>query len=133
MARYRGLKLQLYCSTTAAGAAVPVIGITNWTFDASTDKSEATGSGDTNKIQVSGLPNANGTFAFNWDDTDDTLFDAADGGEACRMYLYKDAANAPTIYRYGSAYIDIADDVPFAGTVAGSGSFSASGVWARKP
>ena len=123
----------MYLSTTAAGAAVPVVGLTGWTFDGSTDKDDATACGDANKIQVIGLPNANGSFTFKWDDTDDTLFDAADSGEACRVYLYKDAANAPTVYRYGTAYIDVSEDANSTSSVGGSGTFSAAAAWSRKP
>ena len=133
MSRYHGKDAQIYMSITAAGVAVPVVGATGWTFDGSTDKDDATGFGDPNKIQVLGTPNANGSFTFKWDDTDDTLFDAADSGEAVKMYLYKDAANAPTVYRYGTAYVDISEDVNNTSAVSGSGSFSAASAWSRKP
>jgi len=120
-------------STTAAAAATPVVGCTGWTFDGGVDKVDATAFGDTNKIQVTGTPNAAGTFSFNWDDTDSTLFTAADGGEAVRIYLYRDAANAPTFYRYGTAYVDISEDVSNTSQVSGSGSFSAAAAWGIKP
>lgn len=132
MSRYHGKESQVYLSTTAAGAAVPVSGATAWTFDGSTDKVDTTAFGDANKQQVIGLANANGTIAFVWDDTDTTIFDAAEGGEACRMYLYQDAANAPTKYRYGTAYIDIAEDTNATSAVTGSATFSAAGAWSRK-
>lgn len=133
MARYHAKSGQVYLSTTAAGAAVAVSGATAWTFDGSTDKVDVTAFGDSNKQQVIGLSNASGTVNFNWDDTDTTIYDAAEGGEACRMYLYRDAANAPTHYRYGTAYIDIADDNNSTGAAVGSATFSAAGVWSRKP
>jgi hypothetical protein len=133
MGRYHGKDLQVYMSITAAGAAVPVVGITAWTFDGATDKADATASSDSNKIQVVGLPNANGSFTFVWDDTDDTLFDAADSGEAVRVYLYRDAANAATVYRYGTAYVDISEDANITSAVSGSGTFSAAAAWGRKP
>ena len=120
-------------STTAAGAAVPVVGATSWTFDGSVDKVDATAFGDTNKIQVVGLANAGGTIAFNWDDTDTTIFAAAEGGEAVKMYLYRDAANAPTHYRYGTAYVDISEETNSTSQVSGSATFVAAGAWARKP
>jgi hypothetical protein len=135
MGRYHGKEGQMYLSITAAGAAVPVVGCTGWTFDGSTDKDDATAFGDANKIQVIGTPNAGGSFTFKWDETDSTIFDAADSGESCRMYLYRDAANAPTHYRYGTAYIDVSEDVSATASVGGSGTFSpGSGtVWSRKP
>ncbi len=133
MARYSAKEGQIYMSITAAGAAVPVAGATAWTFDGSTDKVDVTAFGDANKQQVQGLANAGGTFTFVWDDTDSTLFDAADSGEAVRMYLYRDAANIPAQYRYGTAYVDIAEDVSNAAAVTGSGTFIAASAWAKKP
>ena len=119
-------------STTAAGAAVPVVGATGWTFDGSTDKDDATAFGDANKITVLGTPNAAGGFTFKWDDTDTTLFTAAEAGEAVKMYLYRDAANIPTAYRYGYAFVDIAEDTNNTSSVGGSGTFSPSAAWGRK-
>jgi hypothetical protein len=120
-------------STTAAGVAVAVSGATAWTYDGSTDKVDVTAFGDTNKQQVIGLANAGGSISFNWDDTDTTIYDAAEGGEAVKMYLYRDAANAATHYRYGTAYIDIADDNNSTAAATGSATFSAAGAWSRKP
>ena len=133
MGRYHGKNARVYMGTTAGGAAVPVTGITDWTFDGTTDKVQAEGIGDTNKIAVVGLPNANGTFNFSWDDLDDTLFDAADSGAAVRIYIYRDTVGAPTYYRYGTAYIDISESAGIAAKVGGSGTFTGAGVWSRKP
>lgn len=120
-------------SITAAGAAVPVTGISSWDFDGTTDKVDVTGQGDPNKLQALGLANAGGSFSFFWDDADDTLFDAAESGEAVNMYLYKDVVNAATVYRYGSAWVDIQESTSVSGAVEGSGTFVAAGAWARKP
>lgn len=120
-------------STTAAGVAVAVAGATAWTFDGSTDKVDVTAFGDANKFQVQGLGNAGGTINFVWDDTDTTLFDAAESGEAVKMYLYKDAANAATHYRYGTAYVDISDDTNVTSAVTGSATYIGADAWARKP
>ena len=133
MARYHGKEGQVYMSTTAAGVAVAVAGATGWTFDGSTDKVDATAFGDANKIQVQGLANAGGSINFVWDDTDTTLFTAVEGAEAVKMYLYRDAANAATHYRYGTAYVDISEDTNNTSAVSGSATFVAAGAWARKP
>lgn len=133
MGRYHSKNAKVYMAVDGSGAAVPVTGISSWTFDGSTDKVDATGIGDTNKITVTGLPNANGTFNFFWDDLDDTVFDAADSGVPVRMYLYRDAVNAPSYYRYGFAYVDISESAGVSAAMAGSGTFSGSGAWARKP
>jgi hypothetical protein len=133
LARYHSKEAQVYMSTTAAGAAVAVAGVTSWTFDGSTDKVDVTAFGDANKFQVQGLGNAGGTINFVWDDTDTTLFDAAESGEAVKMYLYRDAANAATHYRYGTAYVDISEDTNITSAVTGSATFVGADAWARKP
>ena len=133
MGRYHGREGQCYMSTTAATVATAVVGATGWTFDGSTDKVDASAFGDTNKVTVTGLPNAGGTINFVWDETDTTLFSAAEGGEAVNMYLYRDAANAATHYRYGTAYIDISEDTNITSAVSGSATFSAAAAWTRKP
>jgi hypothetical protein len=94
---------------------------------------DVTAFGDANKFQVQGLGNAGGTINFVWDDTDTTLFDAAESGEAVKMYLYRDAANAATHYRYGTAYVDISEDTNITSAVTGSATFVGADAWARKP
>ena len=131
--RYHGKNARIYMSASAAAAAVPLTGITDWSFDGSTDKADATGIGDANKIQVLGLANANASFNFSWDDSDDTMFDAADSGEAVRVYLYRDVVQAPTVYRYGTAYVDISESAGITAKVGGSGTITAAGAWGRKP
>jgi len=133
LARYHGKTGQVYMGSAAAAVAVAVVGATGWTYDGSTDKTDGTAFGDANKITCLGTPGASGTITFNWDDTSSTLFDAAESGAAVNMYLYRDAANAPTHYRYGTAYIDISEDVNNTSTVSGSATWSAASAWTRKP
>ena len=119
-------------STTAAGTAIPVIALSNWGISLARDRFEVTAFGDSNKQYVQGLPDISGSFGGWWDDTEDTIFDAADNAEAVKMYLYPDRANAETKYWYGTAYVDISEvttDVGGAVTVAGT--FQAAGTWAR--
>ncbi len=131
MARYPGKNARIYMGAAAASEAVALTGISSWSFDGSTDKTDVAGQGDANKIKVLGLANRSGSFNYFWDDTEDTMFAAADSGEAVKMYLYKDVVNAATVYRYGTAFVDISEDSSDA--IQGSGTFEAAGEWGRKP
>lgn len=133
MARYHGKNARVYMGDAAASVAIALTGVSSWDFDGSTDKVDVAGQGDTNKIKVLGLANADGSISFFWDDTDDTLFDAADSGEAVRIYLYRDQVQAVTVYRYGTAYVDITESADASDAVKGQATFSAAAAWGRKP
>jgi hypothetical protein len=95
------------------------------------DKVEVTAFGDSNKRVVVGLPDLTLTFSGFWDDASDALFDAADAGNPVNVYAYPDAANAPTQYWYGAAYIEASWSSGVSAAVALSGSAVASGNWGR--
>jgi len=133
MARYAGKSGRIYVGASAGGAAVAVIAQSKWSLNLARDRFEVTAFGDSNKQYVQGLPDVSFTFSGFYDDTEDTIFSAADAAAGVNVYLYPDAANAPTKYWYGTAYIDITEvgvDAAGANTIAGSGQ--AAGTWARK-
>lgn len=133
MARYHGKKGQVYVSTTGSGAAVAVTSLSNWSLSRATGRVEVTAFADTNKTYVQGLPDISGSFSGFWDDTVTTLEVAKDSADGCKMYLYPDAANAPTKYFYGPAWLDITDvTTGVDGAVSLTGSFQANGAWGYK-
>ena len=82
MARYHGKKGVVYISTTGSGAAATRIGLNAWNIDFTTDKTEVTAFGDTNKVYVQGLKDVSGSIGGWWDDTDaDNLFTGADSSD----------------------------------------------------
>lgn len=132
MARYHGKSGQVYISTTGSGTAVPVAALSSWSISLAKDRVDVTAFGDANKQKVQGLSEVTGSLSGFWDDTEDTPFDASDSADGCKIYLYPDAANAPTKYWYGPAWLDIGEVAAAVdGAATLSGSFEANGAWAR--
>jgi len=132
MARYAGSKGAVYSSTTGAGTAAPLISLTKFSLDMSTDKIDVTAFLDANAVFVQGLKSVKGSLAGWWDSSDDSLFDAADSTDGVNMYLYPSTL-APTMYFAGPAWLDASIDVDVKGAVSVSGEFVAKGSWVRKP
>lgn len=132
MSRYHGGKGVVYLSITGSGNAIPTIGLSMWSLDKSTDKSEVTAFGDTNKQYVQGLPDVKGSLSGWFDSADDALFDGSESSDGVKLYLYPSSL-APTIYHYGPAYLDASISVDAKGAVSIKGNFIASGNWGRKP
>jgi hypothetical protein len=131
MARYHGKKGLIYGSTSGTGAAAPYVSLSNWTLDMATDKAEVTAFGDPNKTYVQGLKDIKGTLSGFWDNTGDTLFDAADSSDGVKLYLYP-SSDAISKYFYGPAWLDASVATPSGGPVSVSGNFVANGAWGRK-
>jgi len=91
---------------TSAGVATPIAFVDTWTINFSTDKADVTAMGDTNKVYVAGLPDAQGTFAGSYDDATVQAYTAAIDGIARPMYLYTDLVNDPAQYWYGTILPD---------------------------
>lgn len=132
MARYHGKGGVVYMSTSAAGAAVNVASLSEWSLDFATDKVEVTSFGDANKTYVQGLKAVQGSISGFWEDSQDQLFDAADSADGVKVYLYP-ASNAATVYFYGPAWVDASITQGVNGAVQISANFVANGAWARKP
>jgi len=132
MSVYAGRKGMVYMSTTAAGAASAVLHLTQWTLNQTTDKIEVTSFGDANKTYVQGLKDVQGTFAGFFDDAETKPFTAADSVDGCKLYLYP-STDAPTIYWYGPAWLDVSVDTSVSAAISLSGNFAANGAWGKKP
>lgn len=126
--RTSGSRGRLYVSATAAGAAVPLPFITEWSIDQSTDTVEVTAMGDTTKTYVQGLPDATGTVNGFYDaDGSNPLYAAAtaESGSAKRFYLYPIAADSAK-YWFGTAIFSASHSGSVSGAVQVSGSWSAA-------
>lgn len=130
MAKYPGRNGVVYLSSTGAGTASTVIGLTEWSINSATDKIEVTAFGDSNKTYVQGLKDLSGTFSGFWDDTETKPFAASDSSTAVKMYLYP-SSSITTSYFYGTAWLDASINVGVNGAVAISGSFAAATSWGR--
>jgi hypothetical protein len=125
MARIAGRRGALYvglANDTAAASPVPYM--KKYTFAATVATIDVTAFGDTTKVYVADLPDAQGTYDGFYDTATSQLYACATDGLARRTYLYPDNS-IPGTYFYGTATYDMNLDVDVAGAVAISGSFKA--------
>ena len=132
MARIHGRKGRLYAAITSGGTAEPIAYLNAWTINFTTDKVDGTAFGDTNKVYLSGLPDAAGTFSGFYDDASDQLYQAAQDGIERKFYLYPSNATT-TNYWYGTALFDFSVDGGVSDAVKVSGSWAAASTVAKKP
>lgn len=123
MPRLSGKNGLLYAAITSGGQAEPIAFINSWSMSFATEKEDVTAFGDTNKVYVSGLPDASGDFAGFYDDATNQLYTAAVDGVSRRFYFYPDRTT-PAKYWHGSGIFD------FAVRQSSSGGVTISGSWA---
>jgi len=126
MARRHGRNGRLYLGiATSAAAPSSVAFLKQWSGEFGSDTVEVTSFGDSNKIYVSGLPDAQGSFSGHFDDATAQSYTAAVDGDARKFYLYPDITNAPNVYWYGTGFFDFSIDAPVDGAITISGSWRA--------
>jgi hypothetical protein len=130
MARLAGRSGRLYMNLTSGGTAEPVTFLNNWSLNFATQKIDVTAFGDTSMIYVSGLPDAQGTYAGFYDDATVQMYTAATDGVARKFYLYPSTSNNGQ-YWFGTGIFDTNIDASVDGPVAISGSFAAASVTAK--
>src|SRR5262245_42801568 len=80
--------------------AVAVADLNAWSLDLSRDRADATCFGDTNKVQLQGLPNVEGDIGGIWNpDSSPDLFDAAMGDVAVYLELVPSALDAAILFK----------------------------------
>jgi hypothetical protein len=125
MARIAGRSGRLYAGIGSAGTAEPITFLNKWALNSTTDKIEVTSFGDSTKVYVAGLPDAQGTFGGFYDNATAQLYTAATDGVARKFYLYPDNS-LTTQYWFGTAIFDFNVNGDVAGPVAIDGSFAAA-------
>jgi len=131
MARIHGRNGRIYAGITSAGTAEPIAYLNQWTLSFSVDKAEVTSFGDTTKVYVAGLPDAQGTIAGFYDNATAQLYTAATDGVARKFYLYPDTTTTSQ-YWFGTAIFDLDIDGSVDGPVAISGSWAAATAFAKQ-
>lgn len=128
MARVHGRKGRLYVGlASSTAAAEPVTFLRSWGIDFSTDKSDVTSMGDSNKTYVAGLPDASGQFAGFYDTETAQLYTASQDGAARRFYLYPDTTDTAE-YFFGTALFDFSVSAAVDGPVSVSGNWAAASL-----
>jgi hypothetical protein len=123
VSRIAGRNGRIYLGLSSAGVAEPVAYQADWAISHKTTKIDVTAMGDTTKVNLSGLPEANGTFAGFYDDASVQTYTAAVDGIARRFYLYPNLAT-PTQYWWGTVVVDMDIDASVDGPVKVSASWS---------
>jgi hypothetical protein len=116
MGRSHGRFGKLYVAVTSGGQASQVSHNASWDIDLSTDKSEVTAEGDTQKVYVAGF--ADSTINFNGfcsDTAGTSLVEAALDGQPRKFYAYP--FNTTGVYFFGTGYFDWRMSVPIDGAV----------------
>lgn len=120
MARIAGRNARVYLALASGGTAEPLAFQAEWEVNFSSPKIDVTVFGDTNKVTVAGLPQADGSFRGFYDDATAQTYTAAVDGVARKFYLYPNLSLL-TQYFFGTVNVD----ATFGATVAGATTMSA--------
>jgi hypothetical protein len=132
MARRHGRNGRLYLGiATSAANPSSVAFLKQWSAEFAVDTAEVTSFGDTNKVYVSGRPDAQGSFSGYFDDATAQSYTAAIDGDSRKFYLYPDITNSPNVYWYGTGFFDFSIDAPVDGAITISGSWRAASTIAK--
>ncbi len=126
MARIHGRRGRIYLGIANDSAtAEPLPFFAKWTINHSTDKQEVTAFGDENKVYVSGLPDATGSFSGFYDDATAQTYTAAVDGLARKFYLYPSTLTN-TQYWFGTILVDLTVDSDVSSAVTVSANWNAA-------
>lgn len=126
MSRIHGRRGRLYVGLASdTAAAEPVSFLTKWTLDAATDDVDVTALGDSNKIYVSGLPDASGSFNGWYDTASAGLYTVARDGLPRKFYLYP-TIDATGQYFFGTGLFDFHIEGGVGEAISTSGNWKAS-------
>lgn len=126
MARRAGNNLALTSATTLDGSYTSIGCFTQISINQARDRFEVTCGGDANKTYVLGKKDFSATGTMVFDDTNSTMWDAADSDTPRFYKLYPDLTNLPNFYWGGEMYIDCSIDIPVAGAITSSVNLSAA-------
>lgn len=125
MSRIHGRNGRLYCAIASGGSAEPIAFLNQWGIEFAVDDVEVTSFGDSNKVYVAGLPNAEGSFGGFYDDSTAQMYTAAVDGVARKFYLYPNLST-PGQYWFGTGIFDFSVESGVGDAVTISGNFKAA-------
>lgn len=125
MARLAGRNGRVLLALTSGGVAQSVAFQASWSLNFVTNKIDVTAFGDTTKVYVAGLSDAQGQFAGFYDDATVQTYTAATDGVARAFYLYPNFNNTAQ-YFWGTVFPDMTIDSTVDGAITVSASFSAA-------
>jgi hypothetical protein len=105
LSRYHGRFSRVYLSPNDTAAAHPLLSISGWSFDNTKDRADTTSFEDSVKTSVLGFGSGQITFQGFWDDTELTLYEAAESPAGAKFYGYP-ATTAPSLYIAARVWVD---------------------------
>jgi len=130
MAAHHGKNGALYMSVTGTGPLAYVGQVSEFSLDMAVDTVETSALGSKNKTYVQGLADVKGNFTAFWNDVDDSLFDASESPDGCRIALYPSLLK-PTQFFSGPAWVSASIKSGIAAAVTVDATFVANGAWTR--
>lgn len=116
----------------SANAAVQISETAEWTIDVDFDEAEDPALGDSWKTRLKGLLDFSGSFSGNFDDAQDTLWDAHVSSTNAKFYLYPDSTQTGRYY-YGNIWPKVSVDGSVTGKENFSVTFNGNGQLAKNP
>jgi hypothetical protein len=132
--KYHGKSGAVYMSKVGTGTALAITTLNSWSLDMATDTVEVTAFGDANKTYVQGLKDLKGSFSGFFDNSDDSVFQASDSADGCKLYLYPSTnlgTNGSGAYWYGPAWVNASIECGNDSAVTISADFVAKSSWGR--
>ena len=113
-------------SSAANGSAQPIANLNSFSVNQTSDKTEVTSFGDSTKVFVAGLRDAQGDFGGYWE-PDGTLTRYVADGVGRKFYIYPQSGSAHVgTYWFGTATFDLTTTQSVGGATETSGSWSAA-------
>lgn len=129
--RFHGRNARLFVDLTGSAAATIVPFIADAKIDTATARTDATAWGDTNMIELAGLPDFKGTYSGFADRESAQLYTAAVDGVPRFSIFYPDYVNKPSSYIYGLCFFDQSLELSVKDSAKITGAFSAGGSMTR--
>ena len=128
MSAHHGKNGMLYMTTSGTGPLVLVGQVSEYSLDMATDTVEVTPLGSPNKTYVLGLRDIKGTFAANWDEVDNTVWDATKSQDGCKLAFYPSKLFPAKVFT-GPAWVSASLKLGVSAAVTLDGNFVANGAW----
>lgn len=129
MARIHGRSGIVYLGVANGSAASPMSFDSDYSINFTVDKVDVSAMGDTNKVYVSGLPDAAGDFSGWYDTATSQSYIAATDGLPRNFYLYPTTANVLQ-YFFGQILPDFSVSGGVGAAVSVKATWNAAGpVW----
>jgi len=125
MARISGRNGRVYMGIASSAAlAEPLPFVATYNINFATSKIDVTAMGDANKVYLSGLRDATGSFNGFYDDSTAQTYTAAVDGAPRKFYLYPNL-DLPTQYFFGQILADLTIDAGVDGATTMAASWAA--------